>query len=161
MLYFQAIFVSCTVKTQSSAAGSSKHCRASSTWLWLLYCCIVQGMCFGSRRRGGGCASLMNPQSHLTTWKQTPACNNDNMYHFHSICFDNWLDGIPVENIFWLLSAQMVLFYLDGNPGKERTTFTGGHGSLATLTAATMAVMQLTRLLWVTAEGDSGSLQQP
>lgn len=52
MLHFQAIFVSCMVKTQPSAAGSSKHCGASSTWLWFVYCCVVQGMCFGSRRRG-------------------------------------------------------------------------------------------------------------
>lgn len=63
--------------------------------------------------------------------------------------------------ISWLLSVHMVLFFLDGNPRKERAAITGGLGSLATLTTPLMAVMQPAGLLSVSAMGDSRSGQQP
>lgn len=69
--------------------------------------------------------------------------------------------SFSMELISWLLSVHMALFFLDGNPRKERATITGGLSSLAMLTTPLMAVMQLPRLLSVRARGDSRSVQQP
>lgn len=69
--------------------------------------------------------------------------------------------SFSMDLISWLLSVHMALFFLDGNPRKERAAITGGLSSLATLTTPPTAVMQLPRLLSVRARGDSRSAQQP
>lgn len=68
--------------------------------------------------------------------------------------------SLSMDLISCLLSVHMALFFLDGNPRKERAAITGGLSSLAMLTTPLMAVMQLTRLLSVSARGDSRSFQQ-
>lgn len=98
---------------------------------------------------------------HITV---TTKCINSIPY----IIIINWIWNRPgllchsLRNSFpgcyqfiWLCSFR------DGSPRKEKATITGGLSSLAMLTTPLMAVMQLTRLLWVRARGDSRSVQQP
>lgn len=71
------------------------------------------------------------------------------------LCHSLWNSFPGCYQFIWLC------FFGTGALEKEKATITGGLSSLAMLTTPLMAVMQLTRLLWVRARGDSRSVQQP
>lgn len=126
--------------------------------------------CVSLQRNKRGHESLMNLQSHAATWKQRAAYhsnNNRHQFHFLGIII-GWIWNRPgllchsLWNSFpgWYQFIWLCFFWM-GTLEKEGAAITGGLSSFAMLTTPLMAVMQLTRLLSVSARGDSRSVQQP